>query len=260
VTGFLDIALRAIREADKITLSYYGKNPRSHLKEDRSPVTIADTRAERAIVRTIRKKFPGHDFYGEEYGRTGRQSDYLWLIDPIDGTKNYIGGIPLWGTLIALMRGDELILGVSHVPILKETLWAENGRGAFLNGKRVRVSRVGTLGKAMISYGSLGTFRAHRLEKNILSLIHACSRQRCFGDLWPYHLLASGKLEIVIEMRIKPMDIAPHALIVREAGGETTDIGGKLFSLSTDSFLATNGMLHETSLRYFERVHKPKRA
>ena len=249
---YLDIALKAVKAADKVTLAYFGKKPRTRLKADMSPVTVADMKAERAIIETIRRAFPGHDFYGEEYGRTGARSEYLWIIDPIDGTKNFIGGIPLWGTLIALMHRNELIVGVSHLPLMGETLWAERGKGAFFNGKKVRVSKIDSLDNAMISFGSPGTFRKIGKDVALMSLVYACKRQRAFGDQWPYHLLATGRLEIALEYRIKPMDVAPLALIIKEAGGVATDLEGRPFNLNINSFLATNGKLHQAALGYFK--------
>lgn len=250
MSKLLDTALAAIQEAERITLHYYGRNPQVSSKADGSPVTIADKAAEKAIIATIRRTFPGHSFYGEEFGRSKERSEYLWLIDPIDGTKNFVSQIPLWGSLLALMHNDEVILGVSHVPLMKELLWAEMGRGAFLNGRQVKVSPVRKINQSMISFSSLSSFKARRLLKRTLKLISACKRARSFGDLWAYHLLASGKLEIVAEGQIKPMDIAPFVRIIAEAGGETSDLKGKPFDLQIASFLATNGRVRGEALAY----------
>jgi len=253
MSALLDIAIKAIKAGSEVALRHYSGRVRARVKADGSPVTAADLGAERVIRELIAKQFPGHDFYGEEYGRTNKQSEYCWLIDPIDGTKNFVDRIPLWGTLIALMKGGELILGVSHVPLMNELLWAERGKGAYLNGRRVRVSQVSQLSRGMISYGSLPAFKERRKQTALLKLIGSCRRQRSFGDLWPYHLLASGRLDIVIEAAIKPVDVAPFAIIVAEAGGMTSDIFGRPFSLEVDSFLATNGKLHREVARLFTK-------
>lgn len=253
MSAFLDVAFEAIKAAGKVTLGHYSGRIRARAKADGSPVTSADLGAERAIRKVISKRFPGHDFYGEEYGQTAKGSDYCWLIDPIDGTKNYVDRIPLWGTLIALMKRDELILGVSHVPLMNELLWAEKGKGAHLNGRRVRVSGIQKISQSMISYGSLPAFKERHKQSALLRLISACRRQRSFGDLWPYHLLASGKLDVVTEAAIKPVDVAPFAIIIEEAGGMTSDIYGKPFDLEISSFLATNGKLHREVLRRLGR-------
>ncbi len=253
MSKILDTAFAAIKEAEKITLHHYRRSPAVESKADGSPVTIADKLSEKAIIATIRKRFPGHSFYGEEFGRTEERSEYLWLIDPIDGTKNYVAQIPLWGNLLALMHYDEVILGISNVPLMNELLWAEKGKGAYLNGSGVRVSAVRELNQSMISYSSLSSFKTGGLERRMLKLIGGCKRARSFGDLWAYHLLASGKLELVVEGQIKPMDIAPFVRIIAEAGGDTSDLKGKPFDLQISSFLASNGRVQRTALTYLRK-------
>ncbi len=249
---FLNVALQAVKAAERVTLGYYHKKLRVTLKANLTPVTVADYAAEKAIIKVIQKTFPEHSFIGEESGRSEGNSDYLWVIDPIDGTKNFIAKIPLWGTLIALLHKGEVIVGVSHLPLLKEMLWAVRGKGAFLNGKKVKVSQKSDLSQSMLSFGSLEAFRHRGWEKNILSLIYHTKRHRAFGDLWAYHLLAAGKLEVVIEASIKIMDVAPFDLIIREAGGLTSDIKGRKLHPEINTFVATNGKLHKEVLNYFK--------
>ncbi|MEW6050530.1 MAG: inositol monophosphatase family protein [Candidatus Zixiibacteriota bacterium] len=250
MSKFLDVALKAISVAEKITLSSYHKRPRARLKSDNTPVTAADRTAEREIAAIIREAFPEHGILGEEFGRKGGRSvEFMWLIDPIDGTKNFVGQIPLWGNLLALWHEGEMILGVSNMPMMGERLWAHKGHGAFLNGKRVRVSSTSRLDQSMISYGSLGSFKQIGMEPRIVELIQTCKRQRAFGDLWPYHLLACGKLDIVIEAAIKSVDVAPFVCIIREAGGATCDLQGNPFDFGISSFVATNGRLHQAVMR-----------
>lgn len=245
---FLETALEAVRIAERIALRYWQRPSRARLKADGSPVTAADTGIERAATKLIRSRFPDHAILGEEYGRRGSSGEYLWLIDPIDGTKNFAGKIPLWGTLIGLRYLDKIIIGVSHMPLMRETLWAATGRGARLNGKKVRVSNVRRLDQAMISFGSPGGFAKLGKEKQLLQLVTACKRQRCFGDQYPYHLVGSGRIEIALEAMIKPVDIAPFVVIIPEAGGEVSDLQGRPFSLDISSFMATNGTLQQSVL------------
>jgi len=249
---FLKVALDAARLAERIALSYYAKKQKVRLKPDHTPVTVADQKAERAIIETIKKNFPDHGCLGEESGKTGTDAEYVWIIDPIDGTKNFISKIPIWGTLIALMRRQEVIVGVSNLPLLKETLWGVKGHGAFLNGEKVRVSGSRKLSQSMLSFGSLAAFYQKGLGKNILSLICHTKRQRAFGDLWAYHLLVAGKIDLVVEASIKLVDVAPFALIVEEAGGRTTDLEGNRLHSDISTFVATNGKLHNQVLRYFK--------
>ncbi|MBU8933916.1 MAG: inositol monophosphatase [candidate division Zixibacteria bacterium] len=253
MSKFLTIAKRAARAGASQALKYYEANVEVKLKKDRTPVTVADTEAEKVIIETIRSQFPEHAFFGEESGRSGRQSNYVWIIDPIDGTKNFIAGIPLWGTLIALMHRDEVIVGVSYLPVMNEMLVAEKGSGTWLNSKRVTVSDRSRLRDSMLSFGSLGPFAEKDKKRGLESLIAACKRHRCFGDCWPYHLLVAGKLEIVVEAAIKLVDVAPFVCIIKEAGGKSSDINGKPLHPEIDSFIATNGKLHRATMKHLDK-------
>lgn len=253
MSRFLQVAMEAVNAMERLTVGYYYKKPKVRSKADKSPVTIADTSAEKAAIKVIRKYFPNHAIFGEESGHRKTSSEFTWIIDPIDGTRNFIAGIPLWGNLIALTHQDHVVLGISNVPLLNERLWAERGTGAFLNGNPVRVSTKPAMRDSMVSFSSVVSFHKTRREPNLLNLLHATARQRAFGDLWPYHLLASGKLEIVIEAQIKPVDVAPFVCIIEEAGGSTSDLLGRPFSLGIRNFAATNGKLHQRTVGYFKK-------
>ena len=162
---FLTVALEAASKAETVIMDYYSGGIASELKADGTPVTVADTEAERVIIETITNEFPGHGFLGEESGDTHSASPYVWIIDPIDGTKNYIRHIPLFATQIALMRENEIILGISNAPAMTELLHAEKGCGAFLNNRRVNVTDVSRFDEAMICHGGLKYFN----EKGILA-------------------------------------------------------------------------------------------
>lgn len=253
MSRFLHVAMEAINAMERVTVDYFYKKPKPRAKADKSPVTIADISAEKAAMKVIRSHYPNHSIYGEESGHRKTESEFTWIIDPIDGTRNFIAGIPLWGNLIALAHDDHVVLGISNVPLLNERLWAERGAGAFLNGNRVQVSSKSAMREAMVSFSSVNSFHKSRREPNLLKLLHATARQRAFGDLWPYHLLASGRLEIVIEAQIKPVDVAPFVCIIEEAGGSTSDLLGRSFSLGIRTFAATNGKLHQKVIKYFEK-------
>lgn len=250
---FLKVALDAAKNAEEILLSYYNADTLDvTLKPDETPVTRADTEAERAIRETIKQSFPDHGFLGEEYGIEKGDSPYVWIIDPIDATKNYIRKIPIFGTQIALMKGEELILGVSNAPLLDELLYAEVGKGAFLNGNEIKVSDVSQSSDAMICHGGLKWFVEKGTFRGVYNLINDVARSRGFGDFYSYHLVASGRADVVIEAAISIWDIAAITVIVREAGGTVTDIQGKEITTETDSLIATNGILHRTILDYFK--------
>lgn len=251
-SDFLTVAINAARNAEDIITKYYSENTlKVELKSDETPVTRADTEAEKAIRETIKNAFPDHGFLGEEFGTEEGTSPYTWIIDPIDATKNYIRKIPIFGTQIALMKDDDLVLGISNAPLLNELLYAEKGKGAFLNGEPIKVSNVSQPSDAMICHGGLKWFVEKGTFSGIYDLINDTARSRGFGDFYMYHLVASGRADVVIEAAISIWDIAAITVIVREAGGMVTDIQGKGISKDTDSLIATNGNLHNTTLDYF---------
>lgn len=249
---FLAAALAAAKNAEEIiTAGYTGDAMKVELKADETPVTLADRGAEKVIRETIKQAFPDHGFLGEEYGIEEGDSPYVWIIDPIDATKNYIRKIPIFGTQIALMKGEELVLGVSNAPLLNELLYAESGNGAFLNGKPIQVSDIAHPKDAMVCHGGLKWFVEKGTFPGIYNLINDAARTRGFGDFYMYHLVASARVDAVVEAAISIWDIAAITVIVREAGGKVTDIQGQAITKDTASLVATNGVLHNTLLNYF---------
>ena len=249
---FLSVALEAARNAEEVITSYYnGDAMNVQLKADETPVTRADTEAEQVIRETIKAAFPEHGFLGEEFGTERGSSPYLWIIDPIDGTKNYIRKIPIFATQIALMQDERLILGVSNAPLLNELLYAAAGSGAFLNDEPITVSDVGKPSDAMICHGGLKWFTPKGVLPGMCELINDTARSRGFGDFYMYHLLASARVDVVVEAAMSIWDIAALSVIVREAGGKVTDMQGRAITKDTVSMVATNGRLHEAVLRYF---------
>ena len=250
---FLEVALEAAKNAEEIITAYYADDTINvELKDDETPVTLADRGAEKVIRETIKAAFPDHGFLGEEYGIEEGDSPYVWIIDPIDATKNYIRKIPIFGTQIALMKDDDLILGVSNAPLLDELLYAEAGRGAFLNGRPITVSSVAQPEEAMICHGGLRWFTERGTFLGVYNLINDVARSRGFGDFYMYHLVASARADVVVEAAISVWDIAAITVIVREAGGKVTDIQGQPITKDTASLVATNGVLHGTVLDYFK--------
>lgn len=253
ISDFLTVAIDAAKNAEEVITKYYNESAlKVELKSDETPVTRADTEAEKTIRETIKNAFPDHGFLGEEFGTEVGTSPYTWIIDPIDATKNYIRKIPIFGTQIALMHDDELILGISNAPLLNELLYAEKGKGAFLNGEPIKVSNVPQPSDAMICHGGLKWFVEKDTFSGIYNLINDTARSRGFGDFYMYHLIASGRADVVVEAAISIWDIAAITVIVREAGGMVTDIKGQDITKQTDSLVATNGNLHNTVLNYFK--------
>jgi len=241
MTPFLKTAIEAAEAAQEVINKYYAGDFEVEIKPDDSPVTIADIETEKTIKKIILDAFPDHGFFGEETGKVNEDAEYNWLIDPIDGTKSFVRGYPFFSTQIALMKGDELILGVSNSPEFKEMAYAEKGQGAWLNGERITVSDIDTIKQSALSTGNLGTIASKPIQWNKLGeLIQKVHRIRGYGDFYHYHLLASGKIDIIVESDVNILDIAALAVIVREAGGVFTDLSGNELSLETTTVLAAN--------------------
>ncbi|MGQ0621144.1 MAG: inositol monophosphatase family protein [Panacagrimonas sp.] len=249
----LQAALDAAHAAGDLIRKAYRGNFSVQYKSDASPVTEVDVAAERAIRELLHTRFPTHGFYGEETGREAMDAEYLWLVDPIDGTKAFVRGYPVFSVQIALMHRGELVLGVSSAPCWNdgrgEIAWAEKGKGAHLDGQSIRVSDTSLLAKATLSTGNLVRLAKSASWANLGALIPRLHRIRGYGDFLHYHFLASGKLDAVVESDVNILDIAALTVIVREAGGVFTDLGGKPVGLETTSVLAAVPALHETLLR-----------
>jgi len=244
----LAVAKEASAAAEAVIMRYYRQSPEVTLKADTSPVTQADIESEHAIRAVIARHFPEHAFYGEETGHSEQKSDYLWLVDPIDGTKSFVREYPFFSTQIALMHRGRIVLGVSNAPACGETAWATRGRGAFLNGEPVSVKADIPLHQACVSTGNIKTLV--KTGWNALGqLLLACGKTRGYGDFYHYHLLASGKIDIVVESDVNILDIAALSLIVTEAGGLFTDLEGQAIGLDTTSVLAASPGLHPVALR-----------
>ncbi|HVN42712.1 MAG TPA: inositol monophosphatase family protein [Steroidobacteraceae bacterium] len=241
---YLEAALEAARAAAEVVRRYYQRNVRVAIKADKSPVTEADVETERTVRGILQARFPAHGFFGEETGSSGLDAEYLWLVDPIDGTKAFVREYPMFSTQIALMHRGRLIVGVSCAPVYGDLAYGELGVGAWLNGQPIRVSTIGTIEDAALSTGNLKTFATGPRWPAFGQLIGRLNRIRGYGDFLHYHLLASGRIEAVIESDVNILDIAACAVIVEAAGGRFTDLDGREITLETRSVLATNGLLH----------------
>ena len=244
----LQAALGAAQAAAEVIRSLYQKNIAVKTKSDASPVTEADVRAEEAIKTVLSQRFPSYGFYGEETGQHGMTAESVWLVDPIDGTKSFVRECPFFSTQIALMRAGKFVVGVSSAPAYGELAWAESGGGAFMNDKPIRVSATRDLAQTIVSTGNLKTLTKSTQWGRFGELIPRISRIRGYGDFVHYHLLARGSLDVVIESDVNILDIAALTVIVREAGGQFTDLSGGDVGLATTTVLATNGPLHSTIL------------
>jgi histidinol-phosphatase len=242
----LAAAVDAARAAGTIALGYYHGGFEITIKPDLTPVTQADREAEQAIVGILREAFPDVGVLGEEFGAQGPR-ERRFIIDPIDGTKNFVRHIPIWATLIALEDDGEVVAGVIHNPATGELYTARRGGGTRLNDVPVQVSDVADLGAAYLIHAGLDILRRGPNWEGFLRLVDATGRQRGFGDYIGYGLVADGRSEIYAEADLKPWDLAPCKIVVEEAGGRFTDFDGRP-TIYTGSALATNGRLHDAAL------------
>lgn len=240
----LTVARAAAAAADAIALQHFGNADLAvERKSDASPVTVADRACETEIRRILLDAFPDHAIYGEEYGRDG-DGRCLWLVDPIDGTRSFIRGLPFWSVQIALMIDGELVLGVSSAPAMSETAWALKGGGAWIDGRPVRASRVASLEDADISFGNLRSLARRPQWAVVGQLFSRAARTRGYGDFYSYHRLADGGQDVVIESDVNILDVAALTVICREAGAVITDLSGEAIDLETRSILASSPALH----------------
>ena len=247
----LDAAVDAAREAGRIALDYYRGRFDVTIKVDQTPVTQADQEAERAIIDMLGQAVPGCGFLGEEFGAQGPQ-ERRWIIDPIDGTRNFVRRVPIWATLIALEEAGEVTVGVIYNPVTDDLYAARRGGGASLNGQPIGVSAIGELAEATFLHGGLGIVRKAGWWDGFARLIDGSLRQRGPGDYLGYALVASGRGEIYAELDLKPWDLAPCKIVVEEAGGRFTDFEGRP-TIYSGSALASNGRLHDTALALLRR-------
>ena len=248
LTDDLRLAHLLADDADSITMSRF-KAQDLHVtsKPDLSPVTDADTAVEEALRRTLGRARPRDAVHGEEMADTG-WGPRRWVIDPIDGTKNFVRGVPVWGTLIALMINDEVVVGVVSAPALGRRWWAAKGGGAYvgkslMNATQCHVSDVADVADAFLSYASLDGWVQAGQGQEFVDLLRSVWRTRAFGDFWSYMLVAEGAVDIAGEPELALHDMAACAVIVTEAGGRFTDLTGTPGPLGPGA-VATNGRLH----------------
>lgn len=238
----LQFALDAAWQAGRITLGYFQAGVRAERKTNNTPVTIADREGEQKIRGLIEKHWPDHAIHGEEYGHSATNSPFTWLIDPIDGTKSFISGVPLYSTLLALLDGNEALLGIIHLPALNETVYAVRGEGCFWNGRRARVSSIDKMENAVALCSELESHEKFGRLAAWQRIVNATYVQRTWGDGYGYALVATGRAEIMVDPCLAPWDAGPLKVIIEEAGGTFTDWQGSP-TMHAGEGLATNGLL-----------------
>lgn len=248
----LALAHELADEADAITLSRFGAVDLAvRSKPDLTPVSDADLAVEQAIRHTLASRRPDDAVLGEEDGETGTGSR-RWVVDPVDGTKNFVRGVPVWASLIALQQDGEVVAGVVSAPSLGRRWWAARGLGAHAGGslgaaRRLRVSGVGTLADASVSYSSLTGWEEQRRLPGLLQLSRDVWRTRAYGDFWSHVMVAEGAVDVSCEPEVSLWDLAPLQVVVEEAGGRFTDLAGRARP-DGGSVVCSNGILHDEVL------------
>ena len=244
---YLAFALETAVEAGRSVLEHYQTGVAVELKADQSPVTLADRGAERLIRQAIAARYPGHAIVGEEYGADDRRSPFRWIVDPIDGTKSFVRGVPLFGVLVALEIEGRPEVGVCHMPALGETVAAATGLGCTWNGKPARASRASDLGAATVLYSDVRMLSS-RLGSRWHTLAAGAGLLRSWGDCYGHCLVATGRADVMLDPVMNPWDCAALLPIVREAGGRFTDWTG-VARIDGGDAVSTSEPLHASVLR-----------
>ncbi|MBS1716949.1 MAG: histidinol phosphate phosphatase [Armatimonadetes bacterium] len=236
----LSFAADAIFQAGRLTLGYFGRVGYD-LKSDNTPVTIADREAEALLRKLISQSFPGEAILGEEEGLSGVGDD-RWVIDPIDGTKSFVAGVPLYGCLLSYERDGEPVIGAAYFPALEEILLAEKGAGCTFNGRACRVSTK-SLQDSLVVSGSLKTFHTRGCLDGLMKLSEKAMALRTWCDAYGHALVATGRATAMLDPIVSRWDISAVSLIVREAGGKVTDFAGN--DVLGQELISSNGVFHD---------------
>lgn len=239
-----EAAVTAAQAAGQLTLKYFDADVAVEWKQDNSPVTVADREAETLLRTALLGKFPNDGFLGEEHGDRPGTSGYRWIIDPIDGTRNFIRGIPIWANLVGLEYQGETIVGVLNVPALGQTYRALRGDGAYRGERRIRVTDRANLAEATAFYTSLKFFERVGRTDDLVRLLLRTQTQRGFGDFYGFVLVAQGSGEFMVDHGVHIWDVAAIQPLIEEAGGRFTDWDGKV-TIESTAVIASNGKLHQ---------------
>ncbi len=243
----LETAIAAARAAGAVALRHFRTDLVVERKPDQSPVTVADREAEQAARAVLRAAYPGCALLGEECGEEAGHGGMKWIVDPIDGTKSFIRGIPFFASLVALEEDGEITTGAVYMPALDDLLYAQRGQGAFDRNGRLRVSTVETLRRSMLLFGGVAGLRRAGFWPAYERLVDASGRQRAYGDFFAYTFVARGQAEAVIDLALQPWDLGALKILVEEAGGRFTDFSGQP-TIYGHSAVASNGLVHDEIL------------
>ena len=245
MSNWIEFLTALVDETDALALKYFRANDLGvTIKPDRTPVSQGDEEIENHIRQMISDSHPELSIVGEEYGSTVGTSSTKLIIDPIDGTKNFIAGLPFFATLLAIEQEGDVIAGLVSAPETGDRWWAAKGKGAFHNGNQIQVSSVDSIDKSLVFFGSLYGHEASKQAEPVLNLLKQTYRQRGFGDYYQHMLVAMGKGEFSLDFNLKQWDIAPLKIIIEEAGGVCTDSSGEK-TIHAGNAICSNGQFHQ---------------
>ena len=244
----LDFAIKTVKKSNAITLKYYNKKIKYRVKENLTPVTIADVKAENFIINKIKENYPKHSILAEEHGTAVNEAEFKWIIDPIDGTKNYMRKYPFWGTLLALEYEGEVVLGVISMPSVNEFIYAAKGKGCYYNNKKAKVSKIKSIKDSYLIHGGLDYILTEPYKNNFMNLVSQTYYNRGFGDCHGHSFILNGRAEMMIDPHVAPYDVASVKICVEESGGRFTDLKGNE-TIYGGNALVTNGRIHDAVLR-----------
>jgi len=263
ISDLMKLALQASAIAEEQILKYYGQEIGVEWKADQTPVTIADRNAEESVRKFFQQETPDFGMIGEEFGVEKPEAPYQWILDPIDGTKSFVRGVPLFGTILALWKGDQPILGLIRLPALRSTLHAAKGQGAYCDGKKVQVSSIADISDATVLSGTVNTMEKKGYGEGFTRLRQSAYLYRGWGDCYGYYLVATGKVECMVDPVVSIWDIAAMPILFSEAGGHFSQINGstQLFDAQghptapSEGYtgIATNGIIHTKSLQLLSK-------
>jgi len=243
---YVEFAVQTAHEAGRLTLGYFRTELQPEMKADDTPVTAADRKAEELIRARIERRFPGHRIVGEEFGTTGSDASApCWWIDPIDGTKAFVRGVPLYGVLIGLEIEKRIVAGAAYFPALDEMLYAADGSGCFLNGRRCRVSSAPSLARSTVSFTNAASFKAAGRDAAWQRVLDVAYHSVGWSDAYGHALVAAGRLELMLDPIMNPYDCGPFPVILREAGGYFGDWSGNETIYGNEALSTTRDLLPE---------------
>lgn len=251
IETLLEFAQDAAWQAGRVTLGYFQSGITAERKADNTPVTVADKAAEQKLRELIGRYWPDHNIVGEEFGNTHTGSRYTWIIDPIDGTKSFMSGVPIYSNLLALTDGEKALIGVANFPALNEMVYAVRGRGSWWNGRRAHTTTINNLADARLLTSDLNTFAQYGYSEAWQKLVDATWIQRTWGDSYGYILVATGRAEVMVDPVMALWDTGPLGVILEEAGGTFTNWKGQA-TIHAGESIATNGVLLDQLLQVIQ--------